>query len=122
MTGTTLTCRCRFCGYNICYSRDNVGADARCSNCGETIRLPGKLATVATIHRIRRKDRVGLSLEIGGFIVMFFLFPWGMLAGAVTVFFGWRRSTVLVCSNCHSVVANRLQEQCVGCKSKFGSE
>jgi hypothetical protein len=99
-----------------------VGADARCSNCGETIRLPGKLETVAAIHRIRRNDRTGLALEILGFVTMLFLFPWGLFAGAAIVYFGWRKSTVLVCSNCHSVVADQQQEKCTGCRSKFGSD
>src|SRR5687768_230459 len=117
-----LTCRCRHCGYTLCYSRDDVGSDARCSSCNQTIRLPGKLDTVAAIRRVRRNDRTGLGLEILGFLMMFFLFPWGLFIGALIVFFGWRKSTVLVCSNCHSLVTDRQQEQCTGCKSKFGSE
>ena len=117
-----LNCRCRHCGYSLCYSADNVGADSRCSNCGETIRLPGKLSAVAGIHRARRTDRAGLALEIGGFLMMFFLYPYGLIGGAVIVYLGWRRCTVLVCSNCNSIVLTRDEDKCSGCKSSFDSE
>ena len=102
------------------YTSDNVGADARCTNCGQTIRLPGKLDTVAAIHRARRMDRRGLAMEIGGFVMMFFLFPWGMICGAVLVFFGWQKTNALVCSNCHTIVPARKAESCPGCRSRFG--
>jgi phage FluMu protein Com len=115
-------CRCRHCGYQIAYSSDNVGTDARCPSCGNTVRLPGKLETVAAIRRSRRMDRLGLAMEIGGFASMFFLFPYGMIAGATLVYFGWRKTNALVCSNCNTLVPTRSTPKCSGCKSKFGSE
>ncbi|MGZ8939482.1 MAG: hypothetical protein ACXW32_09760 [Limisphaerales bacterium] len=99
-----------------------MGADARCSNCGQTIRLPGKLETVAAIRRARRMDRAGLAMELGGFAAMFFYFPFGMIAGATLLFFGWRKTNALVCSNCHTIVLSRKVTKCPGCRSKFGSD
>lgn len=122
MHASLFNCRCRHCGYQISYTSDNVGADIDCSNCLQTIRLPGKLETVAAIRRARRADRAGLAMEIGGFASMFFLFPYGMIAGATLVYFGWRKTNALVCSNCHTIVSKRTVEKCPGCRSKFSSE
>jgi Zn finger protein HypA/HybF involved in hydrogenase expression len=119
---TVFNCRCRHCGYQIAYTSENVGADANCPNCGQTVRLPGKLETVAAIRRARRTDRAGLAMEIGGFAAMFFYFPFGMIAGATLVFFGWRKTNALVCSNCNTVLPSRKLPKCPGCKSKFGSD
>jgi hypothetical protein len=96
--------------------------DARCPQCGQTIRLPGKLATVATLVRERRKDPLGIGLEVIGFVAMFFFFPWGMLIGAVVVFLGWRKSTALLCGNCRARVKRRSAEKCPECKVPFGTE
>src|ERR1051325_8636636 len=74
----TLTCRCRFCGYVLCYSRDDIGMDAQCPQCRQTLRLPGKLSLVATIIRRREKDQLAIAVEIIGFLCMFFAFPWGI--------------------------------------------
>lgn len=122
MHATVFNCRCRHCGYQIAYTSDNVGADARCPNCGNTIRYPGKLETVAAIQRARRTDHLGLAMEIGGFASMFFLFPYGIIVGATLVYFGWRKNSMLICSNCHSVIPSRQSTKCPGCKSRFGSE
>ena len=122
MHATVFNCRCRHCGYQIAYTSDNVGADARCPSCGDTVRLPGKLETVAAIRRTRRTDRTGLAMEIGGFASMFFLFPYGLIAGATLLFFGWRKTNALTCSNCNVVLPSRTLPKCPGCKSKFGSE
>ena len=119
---TVFNCRCRHCGYQIAYTSDNVGADARCPNCGNTIRYPGKLETLAGIRRARRSDRLGLALELGGFTSMFFFFPYGFIAGATLVYFGWRKTNALVCSNCNMIVPSRQTAKCPGCKSRFGSE
>ena len=119
---TVFNCRCRHCGYQIAYTSDNVGADARCPNCGNTIRYPGKLETLAAIRRARRSDRLGLALELGGFTSMFFFFPYGFIAGATLVYFGWRKTNALVCGNCNMIVPSRQTAKCPGCKSRFGSE
>ena len=122
MTASTLTCRCRHCGYTLCYSREDVGHDGRCGGCGQSVRLPGKLAAVAVVERIRRKNPQGLALELAGFALMFFVFPWGLIAGALVVYLGWRKSTALICSNCGRAVEQRSASECPACKSKFGSE
>ena len=122
MLADTLTCRCRHCGYAICYSREDVGHDARCGGCGQSVRLPGKLAAVAVLQRSRCKNPQGLALELAGFALMFFVFPWGLIAGAIVVYLGWRKSTALICSNCSRIVARRSVAECPACKSKFGSE
>jgi RNA polymerase subunit RPABC4/transcription elongation factor Spt4 len=99
-----------------------VGADARCPNCGQTIRFPGRLETVAAIRRSRRPDRLGLAMEIGGFAAMFFFPPYGLIVGVALVCLGWRKTNLLVCSNCNVIVPSRKVPKCPGCKSKFGSE
>lgn len=86
------------------------------------MRLPGRLAEVAVVKRVRRKNPQGLALELAGFALMFFVFPWGLIAGATVVYLGWRKSTALVCSNCNRDVNNRFAGECPGCRSKFGSE
>jgi hypothetical protein len=96
--------------------------DARCSNCGQTIRLPGRLATVATIRTRRQTDRLGVGFEIIGFISMFILFPWGFFVGAGLVYFGWRKSNAFVCSSCGGRVKNRQVESCPNCRAKFSSD
>jgi hypothetical protein len=106
----------------MCYTREDIGHDARCSGCGQTVRLPGKLTSVALAQRSRRKNRAGLALEIGGFLPMPFFFPWGMILGAVIVYFGWRKSTMLVCSNCDTPLTEASLTECPACRSKFGSE
>lgn len=122
MQATVFNCRCRHCGYQVAYTSDNVGADVRCPNCGNTIRLPGKLQTMAAIRRARRSDRLGMAMEIGGFVSMFFFPPYGLFIGGALVYFGWRKTSALVCSNCNTLVPSRTAVKCVGCKSKFGSE
>ncbi|HEX7861339.1 MAG TPA: hypothetical protein VF773_13485 [Verrucomicrobiae bacterium] len=122
MHATVFNCRCRHCGYQIAYTSDNVGADANCPNCRNIIRYPGKLETVAAVRRSRNWNRSGLAMELGGFASMFFFFPFGMIAGATLVYFGWRKSNSLVCSNCNTIVSSRQSLKCPGCKSKFGSE
>ena len=117
-----LTCRCRFCGYILSYSREDVGLDARCPQCAQTIRYPGKLASVATIVRTRRQDAFGWTLELLGFSCMFILFPFGPLAGAIALYFGWRRSNVLLCGHCHAVVPRPDLEGCSSCRTKFSSD
>ena len=119
---TTFTCRCRHCGFAICYSREDVGHDARCPGCGDSVRLPGKLTAVALINRVRRKNPQGLALELAGFAMMFFVFPWGMVFGSGVVYMGWRKSTSLVCSSCGGEVKERGLAKCPACKSNFGSE
>ncbi len=106
----------------MCYTREDVGHDARCSSCGQTIKLPGKLASVAVVRSARRGNRAGLAMEIGGFLPMPFFFPWGMILGAAIVYMGWRKSTSFVCSNCGTPLQNRGQSECGGCRSKFSSE
>jgi predicted Zn-ribbon and HTH transcriptional regulator len=117
-----MTCQCRYCGYTICYSLDDVGHDARCSRCGQTIRLPGKLASIATLKRIRQKDIKGIGMELGGFALMFFLFPWGFVAGGTLLYFGWRKSTALVCSNCGNMVKDKDVSNCNKCRSSFSMD
>ena len=96
--------------------------DAKCPRCAQTIRLPGKLSSLATIRTARQKEPLGLALEIGGFIAMFFFFPWGILLGLILVFLGWRKSNRLVCSNCGTILKSRTAETCPACRSKFSSE
>jgi hypothetical protein len=61
-------------------------------------------------------------MELGGFATMFFFPPYGIIAGMTLVYFGWRKTNALVCSNCHTFVGSRTVTKCPGCKSKFGSE
>jgi hypothetical protein len=61
-------------------------------------------------------------MEIGGFLVMFFFFPWGFLAGLVLLYFGWRESTTLSCSQCGSLIDSRDATQCPNCRARFASE
>jgi len=117
-----MTCNCRYCGFLVCYTVEDIGRDIECSRCSQTIRLPGKLASIAALKRARRKDPVGLSMEIGGFLLVPFLFPWGLVAGATVIYFGWRRSTMLACSNCGTEIKDKTASNCPKCKSHFGSE
>jgi hypothetical protein len=106
----------------MCYSHDDIGHDAHCSGCGQTIRFPGKLASVAVIQRARRRNRAGLALEIAGFLPMPFFFPWGLIVGATVVYLGWKKSSMLVCSNCNISVQDQTLAECPGCRAKFGSD
>jgi hypothetical protein len=106
----------------MCYTREDIGHDARCTGCGQNVRLPGRLAAVAVARSARRGNRAGLAMELGGFLPMPFFFPWGMIVGAVIVYFGWRKSTMLICSNCNTPLSDRAQSECGGCRSKFSSE
>ncbi len=96
--------------------------DARCPQCAQTIRLPGKLAAVATIITRRQKNLLGIGLEAAGFVSMAFFFPWGMLVGAALVFVGWKKSRALLCSNCGARVRHPSVEKCPQCHSGFGVE
>jgi hypothetical protein len=122
LSSETLTCRCRYCGYTISYLKADVGANANCPQCGQLFRLPGKLATIATIVRQRQKNPLGLGLEVIGFICMFFFVPWGFLVGVILVITGWRRTNALICSNCSARVPNRTTESCPGCRCKFSAD
>jgi hypothetical protein len=119
LSSATLTCRCRFCGYILCYPKEDVGTDAHCPQCGQSIRLPGKLASVSTIIRRRQKNPLGIGLEILGFISMFFLPPWGLIGGGVLITIGWRRSNILICENCGTRLRSRDLESCLKCRCKF---
>lgn len=118
----TLTCRCRYCAYVICHSPDEIGLDARCPRCGQTIRLPGNLATVTSIRRVRKNEPVGVALELLGFASAFVLFPYGLIVAPGLLYMGWRKTNRLVCANCGSAVASKAAESCPGCKAKFSGE
>lgn len=122
MSTDTLTCRCRFCGNVVCYTERDVGYDIRCNTCSQTIRLPGKLIGMATLERSRKKDSLGLGMEIGGFALMFVMFPWGVLVGSVVVVMGWMRTTAYICSNCSTIQPDSKVESCSRCKATFGKE
>jgi|SRR6059058_3420323 hypothetical protein len=117
-----MTCNCRFCGYIVCYSVEDIGREIPCSRCSQYIRLPGKLVEIATLKRMRRKDNAGIAMEIGGFLLMFILFPWGFMAGVTVLYFGWRKSTALMCSACGTVVHDNTTGSCPKCRSNFGIE
>jgi hypothetical protein len=119
LSSDTLTCRCRFCGYILSYPKEDIGMDAHCLQCGQSFRLPGKLATVSTIIRRRQKNPLGIGLEILGFICMFFLPPLGFIAGAILIVVGWRRSNILLCENCGNRLSRRGLESCPKCRCKF---
>jgi hypothetical protein len=86
------------------------------------IRLPGKLARIAGVERAREKDIPGIAMEIGGFVLMFLFFPWGLLLGGVLVWLGWKRCNRWVCANCKAKVSSRWLPSCPSCKTKFGAE
>lgn len=117
----SLSCRCRYCGFVISYSADDVGCDARCPQCGQDVRLPGKLSKVATILPSRKYEPVGLACEIGGFICMFLFFPWGAIVGAALVGVGWRKSNTFRCSSCGATVKKDAL-RCSRCKSHFAED
>ena len=121
LSSSVLNCRCRFCGYNLSYPRENIGCDARCPQCAQTIRLPGELSPVATIQSGRHHDLMGLAFEIGGFVCMFLFFPWGIIVGAALVYVGWRKSTAHKCSNCAAPVRPKA-EKCPRCQSRFTTD
>ena len=116
------TCRCRYCGHDVSYSRVDAGRDIPCPRCSQSIRLPGKLATISAVESARIKDPLGLALEAGGFGLMFFFFPWGLFAGLALVVLGWKRCSGWVCGNCRARVKARWAEVCPQCKSKFGAD
>jgi hypothetical protein len=122
LSSATLTCRCRFCGYILSYLKEDAGADANCPQCGQSFRLPGKLATVSTIIRRRQKNPVGLGMEIGGFVCMFLVPPWGFFVGGILIVAGWRRSNILLCENCGTRVLRHDLESCPNCRSKFSQD
>jgi hypothetical protein len=122
LSSATFTCRCRFCGYILCYQKEDVGTDAHCPQCGQSLRLPGKLATVSTIIRRRQKDPLGIGLEILGFVCMFFVPPWGFIVGTVLIIVGWRRSHILLCENCGARLPHRDLESCPNCRCRFTEE
>jgi len=119
LSSATLTCRCRFCGYILCYPKEDVGTDAHCPQCSQSFRLPGKLATFSTIIRRREKNTLGIGLEILGFVCMFFFPPWGFIAGTLLIVVGWRRCNILLCENCGNRLWRRGLESCPKCRSKF---
>jgi hypothetical protein len=106
----------------ICYAAADVGYEARCPQCGQSVRLPGELARVAAIKRVRSLDLAGIALEAGGFLCMFFFPPWGLIAGAALIFLGWRKCHSLVCTNCGAKVRDRNAEKCQACRTPFGRE
>jgi hypothetical protein len=117
-----MTCKCRYCGNLLCYASEDVGRDVQCSRCSQTIRLPGKLQSLASIRRVRRKNLAGIAMELGGFGLMLFLFPWGLMAGIVVVYLGWRKSTILSCTQCAAQVAHKDVAACPNCRARFGPE
>ena len=117
-----MTCHCRFCGYSICYSRHEIGHETQCLRCGQSIRLPGKLAAIAVLQKARRNNWRGLGLEMIGFLLMFFLFPWGMITGIIFVIIGYRNAHLLVCGNCQAPVRDKRALVCPSCRSPFGRE
>ena len=117
-----LTCRCRFCGNILSYARHDIGTDARCPTCGQVVRLPGPLQKVGTIERRRSWDPLGTSMEVAGFVLMFFLFPWGFAAGIVLLILGWRRCNKLVCSGYARPLPHSRLERCPHCRASFSSD
>ena len=96
--------------------------DAHCSQCGQTIRLAGRLASVTTIISRRHRNPAGIGLELLGFGCMFFVFPWGMIVGAAIVYAGWRKSNVLLCGNCGARVSSTALDKCPACKAGFTTD
>lgn len=102
--------------------RCDAGREIQCSRCTQPIKLPGKLAVIATVAPARRKDAAGLALEAAGVVSLFLFFPWGLFAGAVLIWLGWRKCNGWVCDNCGTPVQSRHAERCPGCRSKFGAD
>lgn len=102
--------------------RCDAGREIECTNCHQPVKLPGKLAVIATIRPARRKDMAGIAMEFGGVVLSFFLFPWGMIFGAVLIWLGWRKCNVWVCDNCGTPLQSATAESCPGCKSKFSAD
>ena len=121
MTAQSYTCRCRFCGYTLAYMRADAGREIACTQCSQLIKLPGKLATISGVERARKKDLLGLSMEIGGFILMFLAYPWGLFIGLVLVIAGWRRCNAWLCGNCRTRLPSDTLESCPKCRIKFGA-
>lgn len=116
-----MTCRCRHCGTTFPYLRSDAGAQAECPDCRNSVLLPGKLQGLAT-KRTRRKSTVPtLMMEVGGFLLMFVLFPYGMILGIVLVAIGWKNSSVLQCSNCEAPT-NKESTRCGKCRAAFSSD
>jgi hypothetical protein len=116
-----LTCRCRFCGKSFPYLRQDAGATAECPECHNSVLLPGKLQGVATKRRGRVNSPPGLAMEVGGALLLFFWFPIGAAFGVVLISLGWRKNSVLRCSNCEGVTSKEAA-RCAKCGAAFSSE
>jgi DNA-directed RNA polymerase subunit RPC12/RpoP len=118
----TNTCRCRFCGNLVPYMAVDAGREINCTRCGQRIKLPGHLAKLATVQRGRTRDPIGNAMEIGGFVLMFLFFPWGLIAGAILLAVGWRKTTGWTCSQCKARLKSRWLEACPKCRTKFTAD
>jgi Zn finger protein HypA/HybF involved in hydrogenase expression len=115
-----LTCRCRHCGNTFQYVRSDAGANAECPMCRGSVVLPGHLQGVATKRKARVNTRIGLAMEIGGFL-LFIWWPIGTIAGAALIFFGWRKNMALRCSNCEEPTT-AAATKCSKCHAAFSSD
>jgi hypothetical protein len=101
--------------------RADAGRDIACPRCFQLVKLPGRLAAIATCRRARKNDPRGIAMELSGLALFFIYFPWGMIVGSGLAWLGWRRCGIWVCDNCETPLPSRDAESCPGCRSKFGS-
>lgn len=64
---------------------------------------------------------MGLSLEVGGFLLLMW-FPIGTVAGFVLLVIGYRQSRALVCGHCETDLPNAEAARCPRCKSALADE
>jgi hypothetical protein len=100
--------------------RADAGATAECPECHGTVILPGHLQGVATKRKARVNTRLGLAMEIAGFLFLVW-YPIGTIIGPILVFFGWRKNNSLRCSNCDEPTTTAATK-CAKCRAAFSSE
>jgi DNA-directed RNA polymerase subunit RPC12/RpoP len=120
LSSDILTCRCRHCGKTFPYLRSEAGANAECPECRGSVVLPGKLQGIATKKKARINTRDGLTLEIGGFLLMLW-YPFGTIVGPGLIFWGWKKNNALRCSNCNEL-ADAAATKCSKCRAAFSSD
>jgi hypothetical protein len=88
--------------------------------CRGSVVLPGNLQGVATKRKSRVNTRIGLVMEVGGFL-LFIWWPIGTIIGSALIFFGWRKNMALRCSNCEEPT-NPAATKCSKCRAAFSSD
>jgi hypothetical protein len=97
-----------------------AGSSAECPECRNSVILPGNLQGIAGKRPGRLNNPQNLSMEIGGFLLLFW-FPIGSVIGAVLITIGWWKSRCWRCTNCEQITAENAT-RCPQCGSVFTSE